>query len=119
MLNIQQDVEQDRLLLKLEGDATIETASQLHQALLEGLQNYKDVQIDCSAIESIDLYALQMLCSAHRSSVAWEKSFTYSGILSPAAVSAIATSGLKRDHGCSLCPDGVCCMWAVSCTSSS
>jgi len=117
MLTIHEQTTDNGLQLKLEGDATIESATQLHQALLEGLRSQAEVQIDCSATESIDVYALQMICSAHRTSVDWEKKLTFQNKPSAAVSQAIAATGLLRDHGCSHCPDGGCCMWSPNCSS--
>jgi len=117
MLTIHEQTTDNSLQLKLEGDATIESAEQLHQALLEGLRSQTEVQIDCSATESIDVYALQIFCSAHRTAIEWEKKLTFQGNLSAAVSQAITATGLLRDHGCSHCPDGVCCMWATNSSS--
>ena len=112
MLNIHKETaEGDAVVLKLEGDATIESAEQLYQALIDGLKNHKHLMVDCTQTHSIDFYAIQLLCSAHRSAVAWGKSFSFLGSLADPVKATIQLTGFLRDHGCALCPEGVSCMW--------
>lgn len=118
MLTIQQHTKDNGLLLELEGAATIEAAAQLHQVLLDGLQNHDQVQVDCSHTSSIDIYVLQLLCSAHRSSVAWKKQLTFHGQPAEPVIQAIKNSGFMRDLGCALCPEDVACMWSGHSSSS-
>ena len=119
MLNIHKDVASDgAVILKLEGDATIEYADQLHQTLLTELKANEKTLIDCSATNSIGLYAIQLFCSAHRSSVTWKKSFSFTNTPSAPVVDAIKRTGFLREHGCSLCPEHISCMWSGHISSS-
>lgn len=98
-------------VLKLEGEITIDNAGQLREALLEGLCEQDHLQLDCNQVSTIDLFGIQMICSAHRTSIAWNKHLIWHGTLPPVAEDAIRRTGFARHHGCDLCPDGVCCMW--------
>lgn len=112
MLNIQQEIGADgALLLTLSGDATVETAEQLKQALLAGLNEQDAIQVDCSGTEMIDAFALQLLCSAHRTATEWKKSFRFQGPVSAAVRQAMSLTGLLRDLGCEYCPEDGSCMW--------
>jgi anti-anti-sigma regulatory factor len=53
--------------LKLEGTLTIEIASELRDALLHALETSGPLEMDVSAVESVDLACVQVLCSAHGS----------------------------------------------------
>lgn len=119
MLNIHKEtIEDNAVVLKLEGDATVEHAEQLQQALLEGLQNSEQLLVDCAQTTSIDFYAIQLLCSAHRSSVSWQKTLTFQGVPTDAVKQTIKNTGFQREHGCSHCPENVTCMWAGHSTPS-
>lgn len=112
MLKIDQEICSDgTLLLTLNGEATVETAEQLHQALLTGLNEQGAVQVDCSGTEAIDVYALQLLCSAHRTAVERKKSFGFLGPVSSTVRQTMEITGLLRELGCGNCSEDVACMW--------
>lgn len=112
MLNIQQETSSDgTLVLTLEGDATVETVEQLHQALRAGLQQ-DQVTLDCSLLNKADLYALQLLCSAHRTAMNEKKTLTFLGKVSEPVVEAIKATGLMREFGCSLSSEEASCLWS-------
>jgi anti-anti-sigma factor len=98
-------------VLRLQGEVTIENADQLRDALLEGLKQESRVRLDCEKISVIDFYGIQMICSAHHSSVAWDKTLSWQGPLPEVAREAIRRTGFARHHSCNLCPEGVSCLW--------
>ncbi len=113
MLKIQQEASTDgTLVLSLEGDATIESVAQLKQVLLTALEERERVSIDCSATQNIDLYALQLLCSSHRSFMAKQKKLTFLGKVSKSVQQTIQATGLMREIGCTLCTEEDICMWS-------
>lgn len=97
--------------IKLCGEATIEHVAELRQALLEGFEQWEWLQVDCAEVSAIDFFAVQLLCSAHRSSVVWNKTLTFEGRVPPQVEEGIARTGFARHRGCSLCPPGVRCLW--------
>ena len=97
--------------LKIEGEATIEQALSLRQALLAGLDQYDELQVDCAQTTAVDVFTVQLLCSAHRSSVVWNKLLTFHGQPSAAVAEGIRSVGFARHQGCNLCPQGVRCLW--------
>lgn len=98
-------------VLKLAGEATIEHADQLREALQSGLNELEHLQVDGAALTAIDFFTLQLLCSAHRTSVQRKKVFTWHAGKPELVKESIKTNGFIRQQGCSLCPDGVVCMW--------
>ncbi len=98
-------------VLNLEGEITIEHAEPLREALLEGLRELDHIILNCEKATDIDFFALQMICSAHRTSISWEKLLTWQGSLPPKIRQAITATGFARSHGCDLCPGGSCCLW--------
>ena len=119
MLNIHRETSSDKrfVLIRLEGEATIESAEQLMLELRDGL-NADSVAIDCSGTESIDLYAFQLLCSAHRTAVAEKKTLEFLGEVTESVAQEIQSAGLTREHGCSLCPEDSSCLWSGQHSSS-
>ena len=103
---------QGAAVLKLAGDVTVEDSEQLQQALLAELRDQDRLMLNCESATSFDFFAIQMLCSAHRTSISWNKLLTWQGSLPAVVMSAMQTAGFARHHGCNLCPDGVCCMWS-------
>lgn len=113
MLEIREQVGAEGLkVLELVGEATVEHADQLREALLAGLRSQEKFELDCSHVERIDFFALQMICSAHRTAISWSKSLTLREEIPPVVKEAVQLIGFSRHIGCDLCPDGVCCMWA-------
>ncbi len=98
-------------ILKIVGEATVEHAEQIKQALLEGLNTVDRLQLDCEQVTELDFFAIQLFCSAHRTSVAWEKRLSFSGGRAGHLQRAIEASGFSRHVGCALCPDGERCLW--------
>ncbi|MEA3544148.1 MAG: STAS domain-containing protein [Thermodesulfobacteriota bacterium] len=112
MLNIHKEPAGDgAIVLKLEGDATIEYAEQLHQVLLETLREIDQLSVDLEQVTSCDFYILQLLCSAHRTAMKWKKHLSFHGIPSPVVRETIFSTGFLRNHGCSLSPDVNDCLW--------
>lgn len=105
------------VIVKLVGEVTVENAEQLHQILLENLREQQQVMIDCEQMSSVDIFAVQLLCSAHRTSVSWNKLLTWHGTLPEVLTATITEAGFAQRRGCGLCPDGVFCIW--SCQGSS
>ncbi len=60
--------------LAFEGCLTISQSESIQAALLDALQNHSAVEIDCSGAEEIDVTFLQILVSAGRTAIAWNKS---------------------------------------------
>jgi len=112
MLQIQkQTAGKGVVVLTLAGEVSIESAGQLREELLRALMEQDHVQVDCEKVSDFDFFGIQMVCSAHRTSVAWKKLLTWHGKLPTVAEDAIRRTGFARHHGCDLCPDGICCMW--------
>ncbi len=112
MLNIHQEpTGKGAAVLKLEGEVNIESVDQLRQALLAGLGELELLLINCDRVTSIDFFGIQMLCSAHRTSVVWKKQLTWQGDMGPAVKKSIQCTGFARQNGCDLCPDDGRCLW--------
>ena len=57
------------MLLKLDETLTIPHVARQRMALLQALEESKQVELDTGAVSEVDVAGLQLLCSAHRSAV--------------------------------------------------
>ena len=53
-------------IVRLEGDFTVTSASELKQALLEGVAAGTDLQVDMQGIGDLDITVMQLLCATGR-----------------------------------------------------
>jgi anti-anti-sigma factor len=113
MLTIeQQHLGKETLLLSLHGDLNVETVAELRLALLDAFSGTpSQILVNADDLSMIDFYGIQLLCSAHRTSVARKKQMVWQHGRPPQIDAAMRISGFTRHCGCSLCPDGVDCMW--------
>lgn len=101
MFAINEEVASDgAVVVSIEGDATVENIDRILQVLLALLHNNDRVLVNCDRVDSIDLFFIQLLCSAHRTAVARAKEFALLGSLPPALHDAIKIAGFIRQHGC-------------------
>lgn len=56
--------------VRMAGDMTIESIADLHRVLREGFDSYHRITLDVHQLSSIDLPAMQLLCSACRTAAA-------------------------------------------------
>lgn len=119
MLDIEQEVEGEGVLvLRLRGALTVETVEMVQKALLLGLNDYNQVKVDGHGLEEVDFFGVQLLCSAHRTSIAWLKSLVWKDGMPEAVRTTAEKIGFARKQGCTLCPDDVDCMWLCDSVSS-
>lgn len=59
--------------VSMSGNMTIESITELHRALREGLDSYQRLTLDVHQLSSIDLPAMQLLCSACRTAAARQR----------------------------------------------
>lgn len=92
----------DKKIIYFAGSLTIESADQVKAALLGAIESAPDVEINFGDVTDIDLSCLQLLCSAHRTSVAMEKNLTIASTVDGALQDAASRGGFIRHTGCSL-----------------
>lgn len=81
--------------LQLAGALDIYSADALREALLAPLQAKSDLALDLAGVESCDVIALQLLCSARKTAVAQGTAFSIQ-TTSPAIAEAAAAVGLSE-----------------------
>jgi anti-anti-sigma regulatory factor len=98
-------------ILSLEGEMTLPKAGEFKASLKEALGAADHIVIDLRRVSELDLSCLQLLCSAHRTSVGLNKGL---GIATPrpeALRQWVERAGLTRHVGC---PQDVhhTCLWS-------
>jgi anti-anti-sigma regulatory factor len=84
----------------ISGAMTIHHAGEIRTALLEALDEADEVRMEMARVTEIDLVGLQLLCSAHQSSVAINKRFSLGGCCDIYVKEIIDGSGFRRHIGC-------------------
>jgi ABC-type transporter Mla MlaB component len=111
-LNLSYTVSNDgtTLTVTAAGKLAIDTATELHQLLLDQISIVRKIQLDLSGIHEIDLAGMQLICSACRTSLDDKKSFNFSGCMPATVKTAITAIGLQRQSACKHNAD-LPCIW--------
>lgn len=97
-------------VVTLEGDLTIQRACELKERLLDALRSSSHTLVDLSRATSVDLSCLQVLCSAHRTSLKLGKELNIGDGYSEEFKKAVNDFGYKRNRSCVKdCDAG--CLW--------
>lgn len=65
-MNLDQTEQDNRLLLTITGKCTVEHAASLRDALLPVVETTKEVAVDLSGVESVDITFLQLLLATEQ-----------------------------------------------------
>jgi anti-anti-sigma regulatory factor len=110
MMNCKAKKTRGKNVLNLEGELTIIHSSEIRDLLLKAINKSKHVELNLDSVTDTDLSFLQLLCSAHRTAMKLNKSFSIKGgypeILNETAVDA----GFPLQKGCKLDCDNSC-LW--------
>lgn len=95
-------------VLTFSGELTVEYVGEMRTALIQALINVDHVEMDFSGVTEVDLFCLQLLCSAHRTSLRFNKRVNFVGSQSAkfretqeaAGYSRVTGCGLDREHSC-------------------
>lgn len=79
MLECTLDNTKNKVTVKISGDMTVLSTGALYRKLLELSETADEVELELDDIENADMTFFQLLCSAHRSFVAKDKTFSVSG----------------------------------------
>ncbi len=87
-------------ILRLEGRWTIERAAELKHLLAEALRVGDSVIVELDGLSACDLSCLQLLCSAHRTSLGLHKQLLLQGNKPDVIKRAVQDAGFSRTMGC-------------------
>ncbi|WP_420265223.1 STAS domain-containing protein [Candidatus Magnetominusculus dajiuhuensis] len=92
--------EQNRGVLSLKGDITIEDAASLKELLLLHTGDVDDLLINVSDVTEVHLSWFQLICSAHRYSAKMKKKLSLCGEIPENIRTMAVKAGFKRHKGC-------------------
>lgn len=99
-------------VLTFEGELTLEHAEKVRSALIKALIEADAVEIAFNSVGSMDLTFLQLLCSAHRSAVRFNKRLAFADGRPEALIRIMQGAGFARTTGCGLdCEKS--CLWRL------
>ena len=97
-------------VLSIDGELTVQHAGELKAALLKSLDSVDHLILNIEKATEIDISCLQLLCSAHRTSVRLKKHLSVSGSCLGILRQITAIAGYSRHVGCSFdCNKN--CLW--------
>jgi anti-anti-sigma factor len=97
--------------ISLEGELTISCADELREVLMDALLDNDQISLNLEQVAEIDLPCLQLLCSAHRSSMKAGKSLTLTDTCPESLKNVAERAGFLRHIGCTTdIHNG--CLWA-------
>ncbi len=94
--------------LVIEGEMIIDHAEELKNFFLGALEGRRFLELNMAGVSKVDMFGLQVLCSAHRYALKAEKELTLIGQQPEALRDAIAMAG----YGCTApCSADKICHW--------
>jgi anti-anti-sigma regulatory factor len=100
----------DAMVLSLAGELLVADAGELKMTLMRVLDSGQRVAVDLAKITEVDLACLQLLCSAHRSSLARKQSLTLANPLPERFQRTLDDAGYSSHTGCAA-QRGESCLW--------
>jgi len=95
-MNVDQTEQDNRLLLTITGKCTVEHAAALRDALLPATETAKELALDLSGVEGVDITFLQLLLATEQTLAKRGAHLLRSGPLSPAVSEAARISGFDQ-----------------------
>lgn len=99
-------------VLVINGELTIEHAVELKKALHQSLKDGERVVLDLSKVTEMDLSSLQLLCSAHKTSVNLKKTLELRHDNTGIFKEAVTRAGYTRYSGCTMETENSC-LWII------
>jgi len=95
--------EPERTIITLQGDVNILQAGELKGLLLKAIGRGKSIQVDMSALDELDVTAIQLMCAAKKQADNGKFGFNIAP-LSESAKSLIGYSGMLKELTYKLTP---------------
>jgi len=112
-VDYQIELKDDMAFIRVTGELTISYSSELKQALLEAVGSSDRIVLDMDGAEAVDLPCIELLCSAHRTSISAGKAFGITGNSFSKLRPIMMESGFERHRGCVL-DSNKSCIWAYT-----
>jgi len=108
MLKTRIDQSGGSVSLAIEGEMIIDHAEELKRFFLGALEGRRSVELNMAGVSKVDIFGLQLLCSAHRYAGKADKELTLIGQQPEALRDAIVMAG----YGCTApCSAEKTCHW--------
>lgn len=98
-------------VVSVSGPMTVQYLAPLRDALIDAFTAGNGVRLDTREVTGIDVAGLQLICSAHRTSMAERKQFSVEGLENSVIAAAARATGFFRHIGCAQDLDKTC-VWA-------
>ncbi len=95
--------------LAISGDLAIDTAETMKSGIAEALTEADTIMLDLSGVTGLDLCAMQLLCSAHRTATILGKNLSLISV-SEGFTRDTRRAGFSRHISCQTCNESRC-MW--------
>jgi len=102
---------EDKTVLTLNGELTIQNAAVFRDVLLESLEKTGHLVLNLENVTEVDLSCLQLLCSAQMTTKEPDRRLTMDGGCPEAFRKAAAESGYLRDDVCKPSACNKSCLW--------
>ena len=96
----------------VKGALTVSHIAGVRDDLIKALKTAGKVALDLRAVTEIDLSALQLICSAHKTAMKAKKSFEFIDSSTEVAKNTAGMNGYLRQTGCSIDQDKTC-LWKI------
>jgi anti-anti-sigma factor len=110
MIDLEMEDSGEMGVLTMDGELTIQRAAELKTALISSLASVEHLVLNLEKVAEVDLSCLQLLCSAHRTSVRSNKRLTWAGNRPESLARTVGDAGFVRHKGCVLDRDKSC-LW--------
>ena len=110
MTDFQVNGDQEQVIVVLRGDLTVERAGELKQTLQNAIAAFKSIIIGFEDNLTIDVSFLQLICSAHRSALNFQKDLKLAGAVPEDFTRAIQSVGFTFHAACALNKNRECLM---------
>ena len=90
----------DKRILFINGELTIQNASELKRILIESIDNSEHVVLNLDNVTEVDLSCLQLLYSAHKTAAKSNRRFTLNNNCPEVFKKAVKDTGYLRHFGC-------------------
>jgi anti-anti-sigma regulatory factor len=97
-------------IITFHGDMTVQHAAGIKDVLIKALKETEHVLLEFGQVGIVDLSALQLMCSAHRTATAQKKTLAYASEPPDAYRNAMEAAGYLRTKGCYL-DSTESCIW--------
>ncbi|NOZ68940.1 MAG: STAS domain-containing protein [Deferribacteres bacterium] len=111
MFDYKSEQTEDKTVLTINGELTIQNAAVFKDVLLESLEKTGHLVLNLENVTDVDLSCLQLLCSAYLATTELNRRLTMDGGCPEAFRKAATDSGYLKDEACKPSACNKSCLW--------